>query len=58
MNALNSEQSIRFRKYILNNRLPICNRCCGLYMTRPARAFEQRARRNLGLPRQVTTHWP
>jgi MoaA/NifB/PqqE/SkfB family radical SAM enzyme len=58
MNALNSEQSIRFRKYILNNRLPICNRCCGLYMTRPARAFEQRARRNLGLPSRVVTHWP
>lgn len=58
INALNSEQSIRFRRYILNNRLPICNRCCGLYMTRPARAFEQRARRNLGLPNRVMTHLP
>src|SRR5262245_45669092 len=58
MQALNSNQSTRFRRYILGNRLPICNRCCGLYMTQAARSAEQRARRNLRLPKQVATHWP
>src|ERR1044071_1936825 len=58
MAAFNSEMSIKFRKHILNNRMPICNRCCGLYMTNPARPFEQKARRNLGLPKEVATHWP
>ncbi len=58
MEAFNSEMSIKFRKHMLTNRLPICNRCCGLYMTNPARPFEQKARRNLGLPKEVATHWP
>lgn len=58
MESFNSETAIRFRKYILTNRLPICNRCCGLYMTNPARKFEQKARRNLGLGKKVTVHYP
>jgi MoaA/NifB/PqqE/SkfB family radical SAM enzyme len=58
MGAFNSEASVKFRRHILNHRMPICNRCCGLYMTNPARPFEQKARRNLGLPKTVTTHWP
>jgi MoaA/NifB/PqqE/SkfB family radical SAM enzyme len=58
MEAFNSEMSIKFRKHMLTNRLPICNRCCGLYMTNPARPFEQKARRNLGIPKEVATHWP
>jgi MoaA/NifB/PqqE/SkfB family radical SAM enzyme len=58
MESFNSETSIKFRKYILTNRLPICNRCCGLYMTNPARKFEQKARRNLGLGKKVTVHYP
>ena len=58
MESFNSEMAIKFRKHILTNRFPICNRCCGLYMTNPARPFEQKARKNLGLPKQVTTHWP
>lgn len=58
MESFNSEMSIKFRKHILTNRFPICNRCCGLYMTNPARPFEQKARRRLGLSREVTTHWP
>jgi MoaA/NifB/PqqE/SkfB family radical SAM enzyme len=58
MESFNSETAIKFRKHILTNRFPICNRCCGLYMTNPARPFEQKARKNLGLPKQVTTHWP
>jgi MoaA/NifB/PqqE/SkfB family radical SAM enzyme len=56
--VFNSEQTIRFRKYILRNRLPICNRCCGLYMTNAARGFEQRARRNLHLGTHVAVHYP
>lgn len=56
--AFNSPESIRFRQHILTNRLPICNRCCGLYMTHPARGQEQQARQRLGLSRTVTTHWP
>jgi MoaA/NifB/PqqE/SkfB family radical SAM enzyme len=58
MPAFNSELAVKFRKHILNNRMPICNRCCGLYMTNPARPYEQKARRNLGLPGTVKTHWP
>jgi MoaA/NifB/PqqE/SkfB family radical SAM enzyme len=58
MESFNSATAIKFRKHILTNRFPICNRCCGLYMTNPARPFEQQARKNLGLPKQVTTHWP
>ena len=58
MESFNSDMAIRFRKHMLTNRLPICNRCCGLYMTNPARAFEQKARKRLALPKQVTTHWP
>jgi len=51
--AFNSETSIKFRKHILTNRFPICNRCCGLYMTYPGRPYEQKARRNLGLGKEV-----
>jgi MoaA/NifB/PqqE/SkfB family radical SAM enzyme len=58
MSAFNSELAIKFRRHILNNRMPICNRCCGLYMTNPARPFEQKARRNLGLAKKVNVHWP
>jgi MoaA/NifB/PqqE/SkfB family radical SAM enzyme len=58
MESFNSEMAVRFRKYILTNRLPICNRCCGLYMTNPARKFEQKARRNLGLSKKVMAHYP
>jgi MoaA/NifB/PqqE/SkfB family radical SAM enzyme len=58
MESFNSEMAVKFRKYILTNRLPICNRCCGLYMTNPARKFEQKARRSLGLPKNVTVHYP
>jgi MoaA/NifB/PqqE/SkfB family radical SAM enzyme len=58
MEAFNSEMSIKFRRHMLTNRLPICNRCCGLYMTNPARPYEQKARRNLGIPKEVATHWP
>ena len=58
MESFNSEMAVKFRKYILSNRLPICNRCCGLYMTNPARKFEQRARKNLGLRKDVTVHYP
>jgi MoaA/NifB/PqqE/SkfB family radical SAM enzyme len=56
--AFNSEVTIRFRRYILNNRLPICNRCCGLYMTDLARPFEQRSRKRLGLTEPVRVHLP
>lgn len=58
MESFNSPMAVRFRKYILTNRLPICNRCCGLYMTNPVRKFEQKARRNLNLDRKVTVHYP
>jgi MoaA/NifB/PqqE/SkfB family radical SAM enzyme len=56
--AFNSDMSVEFRKHILTNRLPICNRCCGLYMTNVARPQEQRARARLGLSKHVSTHWP
>ncbi len=56
MASFNSEMAVKFRKHMLGNRLPICNRCCGLYMTNPARPFEQKARRRLGLPKEVNTH--
>ncbi|HUQ71564.1 MAG TPA: SPASM domain-containing protein, partial [Planctomycetaceae bacterium] len=56
--AFNSPESIRFRQHILTNRLPICNRCCGLYMTHSGRAAEQQSRQRLGLPLTVTTHYP
>jgi len=58
INAFNSELSVKFRKHILHNRFPICNRCCGLYMTNPARPYEQKARRNLGLGKNVHVHFP
>jgi MoaA/NifB/PqqE/SkfB family radical SAM enzyme len=57
MQSFNSEMAVKFRKHILQNRFPICNRCCGLYMTNPARPFEQKARRNLGLPKEVAVHY-
>lgn len=56
--AYNSPRAIEFRKHLLHHRMPICNRCCGLYMTEQGRPFEQRARRRLGLSRAVQTHWP
>lgn len=58
MESFNSEVALKFRKHMLTNRLPICNRCCGLYMTNPARPFEQKARRNLGLSKKVMVHYP
>lgn len=57
MESFNSETAVKFRKHILQNRLPICNRCCGLYMTNPARPFEQKARRRLGLAKEVVVHY-
>jgi MoaA/NifB/PqqE/SkfB family radical SAM enzyme len=57
MESFNSETAVKFRKHILKNRFPICNRCCGLYMTNPARPFEQKARRRLNLPKEVTVHY-
>lgn len=56
--ALNSEMSIRFRKHILHHRFPICNRCCGLYMTNYGRPYEQKIRRKLGIGKNVTVHYP
>jgi MoaA/NifB/PqqE/SkfB family radical SAM enzyme len=47
--AFNSETSIRFRKHVLEQRMPICQRCCGLYMNHAARRDEQRVRRRVGL---------
>ena len=58
LEAFNSEKSIQFRKHILGHRFPICNRCCGLYMTNPARPHEQKARKRLGLGKEVAVHWP
>jgi MoaA/NifB/PqqE/SkfB family radical SAM enzyme len=58
LESFNSEVAVKFRRHILTNRLPICNRCCGLYMTNPARSFEQKARRNLGLTKEVNVHYP
>ena len=57
MESFNSEMAVKFRKHILQNRFPICNRCCGLYMTNPARPFEQKARRRLGLSKEVIVHY-
>jgi MoaA/NifB/PqqE/SkfB family radical SAM enzyme len=57
LESFNSEMAVKFRRHILTNRLPICNRCCGLYMTNPARSFEQKARRNLGLSKEVNVHY-
>ena len=51
--AFNSETSIRFRKHLLEQRMPICQRCCGLYMNHAARKVEQRARGRVGLPLRV-----
>ena len=58
MESFNSAMAVSFRKHMLTNRMPICNRCCGLYMTNPARKFEQKARRNLGLSKKVMVHYP
>lgn len=58
MAAFNSDMSIRFRQHILHHRLPICNRCCGLYIPYAGRPYEQQARRRLGLSPQVTVHYP
>jgi MoaA/NifB/PqqE/SkfB family radical SAM enzyme len=48
--AFNSETSIRFRKHLLEQRMSICQRCCGLYMNHAARRVEQRVRTRVGLP--------
>jgi len=58
MEAFNSETSIKFRRHILHNRLPICNRCCGLYMNYSGRPHEQKVRQRLGLGREVMVHFP
>lgn len=47
--ALNSKISVQFRKHILHQRLPICSRCCGLYVNTTARSYEQKVRRKLRL---------
>jgi MoaA/NifB/PqqE/SkfB family radical SAM enzyme len=56
--AFNSRMSIQFRKHMLHNRFPICNRCCGLYMTFQGRPQEQRVRRKLRIDKKVTAHFP
>lgn len=53
--AFNSPLSRQFRQHIVNRRMPICNRCCGLYMTFPARGKERRVRRRLGLAKTAAT---
>jgi MoaA/NifB/PqqE/SkfB family radical SAM enzyme len=58
MAAFNSDLSIGFRKHILHHRLPICNRCCGLYIPYAGRRHEQQARRRLGLSPHATVHYP
>ena len=57
MAAFNSEMSVRFRRHILTNRLPICNRCCGLFMSYSARPREHKARRRRGLGEHVAVHY-
>ena len=57
MEAFNSDMSVRLRRHILTNRLPICNRCCGLFMSYSARPHEQKARRRLGLDKRVAVHY-
>jgi hypothetical protein len=54
--ALNSEVSVKFRRHILHNRMPICNRCCGLYMSHHGRKAEQSVRKHLRLP-QVSSRF-
>ncbi len=49
--------AFRFRWHILTNRLPICNRCCGLFMSYSARPHEQKARRRLGVDKHVAVHY-
>ena len=58
LGAFNSELSVKFRKHMMTNRLPICNRCCGLYMTNFARPMEQKARGRLGIPKEVNANFP
>ncbi len=54
MNAFNSEITIKFRKHILSHRFPICNRCCGLYMTKSGRPYERKVRRKMGLNKPIS----
>lgn len=56
--AFNSERAIALRRHVLQSRLPICNRCCGLYITYAGRKHEQKARRALGLPTRITGWQP
>lgn len=51
--VFNSREAVKFRKHMLRNRFPICNRCCGLYMTNPGRPYEQKVRQKLGLGKEV-----
>lgn len=53
MESFNSEPAVALRRHVLHNRFPICNRCCGLYVTYAGRARERRARRRLGLDGKV-----
>jgi MoaA/NifB/PqqE/SkfB family radical SAM enzyme len=53
LEAFNSEQAVALRKHVLNNRFPICNRCCGLYITYAGRPYERSARRKLGLDPRI-----
>ncbi|UCE04641.1 MAG: radical SAM protein [bacterium] len=53
LEVFNSKITIKFRKYILHHRFPICNRCCGLYMP-SGRFYEQKARKNLGLKKTIS----
>lgn len=56
--AFNSRSAIEFRKHTLHNRMPICNRCCGLFMIDTARPAERRVRKKLGLIQPVKAHYP
>lgn len=53
LEAFNSEKAVALRRHVLHSRLPICNRCCGLYITYDGRKHEQKARRALGLGTQI-----
>lgn len=55
--AFNSPVTKKFRRYILAHRLPICNRCCGLYVNTAARPYEQKIRAKLGLHQKPNNHF-
>jgi len=58
MESFNSEPAVALRRHVLNNRFPICNRCCGLYITYAGRSNERRARKKLGLDGRVKAWRP